>query len=64
MKITIYGWSSGPPPPAEPVGAEVAIRPGAGAELSALVEALGQRPFFTDRLGPRASGRDLAGGPR
>jgi len=32
------------------VGAKLQIRPGADAELPALVEALGERPFFVDRL--------------
>jgi GNAT superfamily N-acetyltransferase len=41
------------------VGAKVQIRPGADAELPALVEALGQRPFFADRLARQHQGRGL-----
>jgi GNAT superfamily N-acetyltransferase len=42
-----------------PVGAEVQIRPGAAVELPALVEALGQRPFFADRLARQHDGRGV-----
>ena len=41
------------------VGAEVQIRPGADAELPALVEALGERPFFVDRLARQHQGRGV-----
>jgi GNAT superfamily N-acetyltransferase len=42
-----------------PVGAMVKIRPAADAELPALVEALGQRPFFADRLARQHEQRGL-----
>jgi GNAT superfamily N-acetyltransferase len=42
-----------------PVGVNVQIRPGAAAELPALVEALGQRPFFADRLARQHQGRGV-----
>ena len=41
------------------VGAKLQIRPGAAAELPALVEALGQRPFFADRLARQHTGRGV-----
>ena len=41
------------------VAAEVQIRPGADAELPALVEALGERPFFADRLARQHQGRGV-----
>ena len=41
------------------MGAEVQIRPGADAELPALVEALGERPFFVDRLARQHQGRGV-----
>jgi GNAT superfamily N-acetyltransferase len=41
------------------VGARLQIRPGAEAELPALVGALGQRPFFADRLARQHQGRGL-----
>jgi len=50
-----------------PVVAKLQIRPGADDELPALVEALGERPFFADRLARQHQGgraaRRLAGGP-
>jgi GNAT superfamily N-acetyltransferase len=42
-----------------PVGVNVQIRPGAAVELPALVEALGQRPFFADRLARQHQGRGV-----
>ena len=42
-----------------PVGAKVQIRPGSDAELPALVEALGERPFFADRLARQHKGRGV-----
>jgi GNAT superfamily N-acetyltransferase len=42
-----------------PVGAKVQLRPGSDAELPALVEALGQRPFFADRLARQHQGRGV-----
>jgi GNAT superfamily N-acetyltransferase len=42
-----------------PVGAKLQIRPGADAELPVLVEALGQRPFFADRLARQHQGRGV-----
>ena len=42
-----------------PVGAKVQIRPGAAGELPALVETLGQRPFFADRLTRQHQGRGV-----
>jgi len=49
------------------VVAKLQIRPGADDELPALVEALGERPFFADRLARQHQGgraaRRLAGGP-
>ena len=41
------------------VAAEVQIRPGADAELPALVEALGERPFFVDRPAHQHQGRGV-----
>jgi GNAT superfamily N-acetyltransferase len=41
------------------VAGNLQIRPGADAELPALVEALGQRPFFADRLARQHQGRGL-----
>jgi GNAT superfamily N-acetyltransferase len=42
-----------------PMGAKIQIRPGAATELPALVEALGQRPFFADRLARQHQGRGV-----
>jgi GNAT superfamily N-acetyltransferase len=41
------------------MGAKIQIRPGAATELPALVEALGQRPFFADRLARQHQGRGV-----
>ena len=42
-----------------PVGAKVQVRPGADAELPALVEALWERSFFVDRLARQHQGRGV-----
>jgi GNAT superfamily N-acetyltransferase len=41
------------------VGAKVQVQPGADAELPALVEALGERSFFADRLARQHQGRGV-----
>jgi GNAT superfamily N-acetyltransferase len=46
-------------PGLSPVGATVEVRPAAAAELPALVEALGERPFFADRLARQQKGRGV-----
>jgi len=45
------------------VVAKLQIRPGADDELPALVEALGERPFFADRLARQHQGGACCSSP-